>query len=432
MELANPGKKVLFEALNYVPHEGQIRIHNLIDLNEVVSAVAGRRLGKTHLAIHEGIYQALLPGDHAGPPVIYIVSDTYSHSRKIFMPMVNLFENNPILKKFLNQVYRKDQIITLKSGAEIYAKSAETPQSLAGDSVSFAIIDEAGYVSDDAMDVLRPALAARESPRRISIGTPDRADTFFKREADYGTAEVEGYATVYLPSNMNPLVSAAYLERERKQHSDAYFRRMYLAEFSTIDGAPFASMLDKLEIEQGMMEPQPGHSYVAGVDLGQRQDYTCVTIIDTKVKPNRLVYVERWKGLGYDVAGERVASILKKYNNAFAYVDATGVGIAAINDIRRHYGNVQAVTFSLTSKMEMFDRIYTALEKGELLLYNEGVLLNELRNLRAIQRSKGTSYEAPKGLHDDTAMSLFLAGKGLKTKMIIPKGFRLGGYRTAI
>lgn len=427
--MENASKKLLFDALGYKPHSGQLSVHNLIDDYPVVTAIAGRRMGKTYLSIYEGIYQALQAGDNAGPPTVYIVSDTYAHSRKIFLPMLHQFETNKLLSRFLDKAYRKDQIITLKGGAEIYAKSADTPQSLAGDSVSFAVIDEAGYVNDEAMDILRPAFAARKNPRRISVGTPDRNDTFFKREADFGESDSEEYATIYLPSSVNPLVSDSYLEKERKMHSDQYYRRMYLAEFSSIDGAPFGAMVDNLELVEGPRDPVEGHRYVAGVDLADRQDYTVVVIIDVSEKPAKLVFMDRWRGYGYEKTGEKIAELLKRYNNAYAYADRTGVGDAAIGFITRHYGNVQPVVMTMQEKQSEFDIIYSALEKGDLLLYNERVLLNELRNLKAIQRSKGISYEAPKGLHDDAVMALFLAGRGLRKRTALPRRVKIGGFR---
>lgn len=424
MEIFNSQKKFLFDAIDYKPHAGQVAVHNLIDHYPVVTAVAGRRMGKTFLAVYEGVYQAIQPGDAAGPPTVYIVSDTYSHSRKIFLPMAQLFEQHPILKKYLNKVYRKDQIIMLKTGAEIYAKSADTPQSLAGDSVSFAIIDEAGYVNDEAMDILRPAFAARTNPKRLNCGTPDRSDTFFRREFDFGQSESPDYASLVLPSEVNPIVKASgYVEKERKMHSESYFRRMYLAEFSEVDGAPFSRILDDVEVGVPQ-EPAPGRRYIAGVDLADRRDWTVVVIIDITEQPARTVHVSRWNGIGYEATGKRISDILRKYNNAYAFVDKTGVGDAAINFITAHYGNVEPVNMMMGMKQTAFDKLYSALEKKDLVLLDDKTMLSELRNLRAIPRpSGGISYTAPQGLTDDVAMALFLASRGLTFTPQVPENF---------
>jgi phage FluMu gp28-like protein len=426
--IRNESKLLLFESLGYKPHPGQIAIHNLIDEFPVVSAVCGRRTGKTYSAAYEAIYQALQPGDEAGAPVVYIISDTYSHSKKIFNPVMTLFEQHKLLSRFLDKVYRKDQILLLKGGAEIYSKSADTPASLAGDSVSFAVIDEAGFVNDDAIEVLRPAFAARSNPKRLNIGTPDRSDTFFYKEYQLGMADSSIYSSITLPSSSNPLVSSSYLENERSLYSDSYFRKMYLAEFSQVDNAPFSDLVNRIDLLDGPEEPKAGHKYVAGIDLADRNDDTVVTIVDVTNKPYKLVNIFSWRGLGYEVTGVKISALLKKYNYAHGYADRTGVGDAAVSFITREYGNITPIVFSLSAKQTMFDSLYTHLEKRELLLYNNEKLINELRNLRAIQRTKGVSYQAPPGLHDDFAMSLFLATNGFKRQFGIPKNIGLGGY----
>lgn len=420
MEISNVQKKFLFDALEYKPHDGQVKVHNLIDHYPVVSAVAGRRFGKSYMATYEAIYQAIQEGDGAGPPVVYIVSDTYDHAGKIFFPILHLFENHPILKKYLVRAYRKNMQIELKTGAKLYAKSADTPQSLAGDSVSFAIIDEAGYVSDEALDVLRPAFAARENPRRLNVGTPDRNDTFFKREFDIGLSEEPGYASLVLPSHVNPLVSEAYLENERKMHSDNNYERMYLAEFSEVDGAPFSKMLDDVELVKPQ-EPRGARTYVAGVDLAQLQDYTVVVVVDVTEEPFEVVHLSRWNGLTYEVSGKKIADILRRYNYALGYVDSTGVGIAAIDNITRHYGNVEPVSMQLHMQMNAFDQLNAALRDRRLKLLDDRNLLSEFRNLRAITNKRGISYQAPKGLHDDIVKAMFLATRGFSTNAFIPE-----------
>lgn len=432
MVLSNPSKQVFFESLGYKPHEGQIALHNLIDDYQVVTAVCGRRFGKTYASIYEAAYQVMQEGDASGAPVVYIVSDTTDHAGKIFQPLVNLFENNPVLKRFTKSILRKERAIELKNGAKIYAKTAENPSSLAGDNVSFAVIDEAGYVNDEAMRILDPAFAARSNPKRVNVGTPDRNDTFFKREFDLGQDEENAlYASITLPSTSNPLVKVGYLKAQEDSMSSDDYQRFYLAEFSTVDGNPFSGLLEKLEYVETPQDAQPGRTYVAGVDLADRRDFTAVVILDVTNQPARLVRVERWNGIGYEATCLRAAEILRPYR-ARAYVDRTGVGDAVYPMLAKEYGNVSPVVFSMPEKQKLFDAIYSALEKGKLRLYQDKVLMSELRNLQAVQKQRGVSYQAPRGLKDDCVMALFLAGKGLSNRITLPQGFRLGGYMRAV
>ena len=76
----------LWQTLKYSPHEGQQQMHATLDEEGVRRLVClyGRRAGKTHGARFESVYQSLKPGDSFGPPLVYIVSDTYSHAKKLF------------------------------------------------------------------------------------------------------------------------------------------------------------------------------------------------------------------------------------------------------------------------------------------------------------------------------------------------------------
>jgi len=385
----------------------------------------------TTASIYEAIYHLLQGEDiHGKVPFIYIVAPTYVDAEyRIFRPIVKMFNSTPALEVFDAKDKVRERMLYLPNGAELWCKSADNPSSLAGDNVSFAVIEEAGFIDDEAIEILRPSFAARKTEKRLNIGTPDRADTFFRKEFDLGISGEMGFSSINLPSDTNPNVSKDYLEKQRKLEGDTKYRKYYLAEFIDLDSNPFSGLLTDEVIDGEEQEPIPGHRYVAGVDLGQRHDYTVVVVVDVTDNPARVVKVERWNGLGYPVTGKKVADILKSYR-AYAYVDETGVGIAAINDIRRHYGSLEGVNFSLQSKEIMFDDIYTGLETKSLRLYNNDVLIRELRNLRAIQRSKGVSYEAPSGQNDDTVMALFLAGKGLKRTVTLPRALSgIAGHR---
>lgn len=429
--MLNSGREALFKALKYVPHDGQMQAHALMEDKRFVTVVCGRRFGKTKLATYEVIYQALQADDQSGAPVCYVISDTYQHAGKIFNELTRIFQRE--LKPFLENIQRKDRVIELKSGAQIYAKSADSPASLAGDGVTFAVVDESGFVDDYAIEVLLPSLIDRKG-KLLAIGTPDRSDTWFKRHFDLGLGDQEDYGSLQLPTSSNTSISflAEEIEKERARMNEEAFRKYYLAEFLDLDENPLARFLHFAEIHKQPQGAMHGRRYVAGVDLADRSDYTYVLIVDVTETPYRIVKTERWRGTGYEATGKRIAELLRRYNNAVAYVDRTGVGDAAMPHITRHYGNIYPVVFTQKEKMNMFDTVSTYLERKELELLDANNLIEEMRVLRATQTARGITYAAPPGQKDDGVMALFLAGKGFKTDYFIPKGLGLGGFRAAI
>lgn len=433
MDISNDGKLRLFSASNYQPHEGQTKAHNLIDAYRYVTLVCGRRFGKTKMAVAEAAYRALLPDDFFGPPTVYVISDTYDHASKLFNPLATLFYRH--LRPFLaskDGIKKKERIITLKSGATIQAKSADNPSSLAGDGITFAVLDESGFISDYALEILLPALIDRKG-KLLAIGTPDRSDTWFKEFFDLGLSEdAEDYASLQLPTSANPHIDPEEIENERKRRGEDNFRKYFLGEFLDLAENPLSSLIADATIHREEFPPEEGHKYVAGVDLADRTDYTAVVIVDVTSKPYRVAKVERWQGIGYKATGARVAGLLKAYNEARGYVDRTGVGDAAIPFITQHYGNIVPVVFTQSEKQSMFDTISTFLEKGDLELLDRNHLIQEMRVLRAMQTKRGVSYAAPNGQHDDGVMALFLAGKGFDQTFYIPKRANLSGFRLPI
>ena len=430
MDLFNAGKIILFETVHYTPHEGQVRMHNFVDHYRYTTVVCGRRFGKTISAYHEAAFQALQPNDASGPPIVYLVSSSYDHATKLFNPLATMFERK--LKPFKAKTYRKDRIIELKTGALIKTKSADNPSSLAGDGVTFAILDESGFITDYAVEILLPALVDRKG-KMLAIGTPDRSDTWFKRFFDIGLSEdATNYVSLQLPTETNPRINPEELADRRREQGEENYRKYFLAEFLDLAENPFSTLLANTEIIKYESPPQEGHTYVAGIDLADRTDFTAVVVVDVTEKPYKVVKVERWHGIGYEATGARIAGILKAYNSAQGYVDRTGVGDAAIPFITKHYGNIFPIVFTQPEKQSMFDTISTHLEKKELQLLDKNNLLQELRVLRASQTKRGVSYQAPNGQHDDTVMALFLAGKGFERQIYIPRRANLSGFRLPI
>lgn len=407
-EPLSEGREALFRHIGYEPHNGQRRIHSLVDSHRFTTVVAGRRTGKSFSAAAESAYQLLQAGDKFGTPTVYLVSDTHAHTTKVFHQVSAKLQRH--FPKLIEQVYQKDRIINLTNGAQLFSRSAENPASLAGDGVSFAVIDEASFVDNYAVEVLMPSLLERKG-KVLAIGTPDRHN-WFKDWFDLGLIG-EDYASLQLATSSNPHIDPAEIEKERKRRSTEFFARYYLAEWVDAAETPLAALISSAVVHKEPAPPDQYRRYVAGVDLADRIDFTAVVVVDITQKPFRVVDVQRWQGVGYEATGKRIAEVLRSYN-AQGYVDRTGVGDAAIRYITQHYGNVVPVVFTLREKMGMFDTVAAHLERQELELLDANHLVEELRILRATEVSKGVSYAAPDGAHDDVAMALFLASKGFQ------------------
>ena len=117
--------------------------------------VAGRRFGKTHLAIRELCYYARLPEQE-----VWYVAPTYKQAKMIvWRKLKNKLQD----LKWVKKANESELTILLKNGSTIALKGADNEDSLRGVGLDYLIMDEFADIDPEAFfEVLRPTLADRE------------------------------------------------------------------------------------------------------------------------------------------------------------------------------------------------------------------------------------------------------------------------------
>jgi len=132
--------------------------------------VAGRRFGKTYLALVELIQAASVRGH-----LVWYVGPTYKQAKRIAWEALKQMTRSYWAAK----PNETDLRIELKWGGTICVKGAENYDSLRGDGLDFVVLDEFASMNPEAWtEVLRPALADREGGA-LFIGTPRGHNHFF-------------------------------------------------------------------------------------------------------------------------------------------------------------------------------------------------------------------------------------------------------------
>jgi len=117
-----------------------------------ITVVAGRRSGKTYLAIRMIAYHARVPNQN-----IFYITASYRQAKLIAW---KLLKEKMLDLRWVQKINESELTIILKNGTTISLKGAENYASLRGISLSYCVIDEAALVDPDAWyEVLRPALA---------------------------------------------------------------------------------------------------------------------------------------------------------------------------------------------------------------------------------------------------------------------------------
>jgi PBSX family phage terminase large subunit len=126
--------------------------------------IAGRRWGKTTLAIREMCKIAREPGKD-----VYYISPTYRMSRTIIFKRL---KEKLLDLRWVKKINETNLEFLLKNGSTISLKGADNPDSLRGVSLSAAIFDEFAFMDSETWDlVIRPALADQQGSA-LFITTP--------------------------------------------------------------------------------------------------------------------------------------------------------------------------------------------------------------------------------------------------------------------
>ena len=298
-------------------------------------------------------------------------------------------------------------------GGIIYVRSTTHPDIIRGRQYDFVHVLEAAYIKDyDWQHVIRGTMIAKQAPAVIE-GTPYSATwggwyhTLCQRGDDPRDTEVEIFHST--PAQA-PHLAAEEIETLRTSLPGRVFRQEILAEWLPGGGIVF----EHIPIEDYELA-KPSGGCVMGVDVAKIEDYTVLTVLDSK---GRVCYFHRMNKMEYPKQVEFIAHWAKKFKAA-VYLDATGVGQAILDMLNECYDNVIPITFTRESKRQLVENLVLAFEKQEIIIPAcLETLVQELRGYAVKVRSTGLQYGAPPGLHDDCVMSLALAawGSGQETR----------------
>ena len=234
------------------------------------------------------------------------------------------------LKRALpRRLYRANETqksISLGNGAVIAFKSADKPDSLYGEDVHAAVIDEASRVKAEAFYAVRSTLTATSGPLRIIGNVKGRKNWFYAmaRRAEAGAPGMAFHRIVAADAVAAGIVKVAEIADAEQQLPAAVFRELFLAEASDDRSNPFGLSAIR-DCVAPLSDAAPLHW---GWDLAKSVDWTVGIALDAAGAVCRF---ERFQ-LPW---AETKARILEATESCPALVDSTGVGDAVVEDLQR-------------------------------------------------------------------------------------------------
>ena len=351
--------------------------------------------------------------------------------------------------------------LMLPNGSRIVGLPSTEERIRGFSSVSLMVIDEASRVDDRLYHAVRPMLAVGGRQGKggdlYLMSTPNGKTGFFHDIWSKGGPE---WRRIRVPATDCTRISPQFLAEERRANSDRFFRQEYLCDFLDRDDGAFRD--DWIEdavrsdvpplgrpdpVVPGWAVDESSRRFFVGLDLGQRQDFTAIAVIErhsfvsadvdagTRGRNERVRYRCRMLrrlplGMGYVEVVEKVKVLMQSkelLDRATLVVDASGVGSPVVEMLRKTAncpldpvtitGGQQLKIDTYGYKMprrELMSQLALMLEKRELeISLHAGDIehvRNELRNLRIRFGNKGQENIDPEkeSVHDDLVIAMAL------------------------
>jgi len=289
--------------------------------------------------------------------------------------------------------------IQLLNGSMIWFKGGDKPDSLYGEDVYAAVIDEATRCKEEVWYAIRTTLTHTRGPIRIIGNVKGRKNWAYRlaRKAESGT---EGWK--YSKVTATDAIAAGILADEEVQQAKQdlpieVFNELYMAEPSDDQGNPFG--ITAIYDCVGELSTKP--PVVWGWDLAKSVDWTWGIALDEDGNVCRSERFQRpWEST--------LEAIVNITQGLRSLVDSTGVGDAIVEFLAKSGSNFEGFKFTSSSKQQLMERLAVAIQQRQVVI-PEGQLLNELLSFEYVYTRTGAQYSAPSGLHDDGVCALALA-----------------------
>ena len=409
----------VFSLIDFEPHEGQQKIIDKVQSRHIsfTTIACGRRTGKSLVVAGIAVSRLLLPNAK-----IVLMSKTFSNASNLYKEVFKFIKRVNIKMKSTNKT---NLSFELENGSTFTSISERNVDSVLGSAISTIIVDEAAVMNQESLEnaieqLLSPALASygvREDGTQygeiILLSSPRKARGYFYNQFKKGRRGIEGYASVQLPTSVNPYIPRIFLKRKEKELPPAIFNTEYLGLFddSSGDNVFYAFKYDKCTFNKDKVHLQlvAESTVVIGLDYGYSDSSSQVYVYVEPLTGKYYVLSEYMKNkLGL---GEHVVQFKKnedKYpcKRKLRYADPSAALVTATMASSFNY----FAQPGLNNIRESIDCINTLFHQGKLVIDEECFLLIdtvEQLEWKETEGSKDPFKPLPKYLgHGDLVASL--------------------------
>lgn len=218
--------------------------------------VAGRRFGKTHLAIRELARFARFPNQ-----TVWYLTNSRQQAKSLVW---NKLKTRLRQLNWIKNTNESELTITLVNGSTISLKSAEQGDNLRGASLSFIVMDEFCDIAEEVWtQICRPALSDQKG-HAMFIGTP-KAGAQWCRDLYDNYLTKPNWQSFSYTTEQGGFVDEEELEQARRDLSPKVYAQEYLASWVNLSNLVFEDFGDH-NVEE-VRRPGDHEPLIVGLDF---------------------------------------------------------------------------------------------------------------------------------------------------------------------
>lgn len=310
-------------SLEFNPHAAQQEIAASALTHKRLVIRAGRRFGKSALALNYVLGQAL-----ANPGRYWIIAPEYTQAKSIYWrDLVNEYVPKELcIKKNDNELILEIMTLTPGKTSIIEFKGSDREDKLRGAGLKGVVLDEYAFQKEHVWDKIVSPMLIQTGGWAIFITTPNGVANHFKKFWDHAVQlEADGdpdWATFHFTSYDNPTIKPEDLDKEKARLTEEFFQQEYMADFAKFVGLIYTAFDDKVHVQD--FEVNEDWTFYRSIDFGAT-DPNAVSFIGVDKDGVAYIFDELYIG---DIRTSEFAELIKQ-KSAHRYFVATYADSAA-------------------------------------------------------------------------------------------------------
>jgi hypothetical protein len=407
-----------------------------INDNRRVIVKAGRQVGKTTMVVGYILWYILFNEDK----FVAILANKAPTAREILNRIKIAYESLPLWLQQGVRTWNKGDI-ELENNCRVMATSTAS-SAIRGYSISLLYLDEFAFVpsniADEFFTSVYPTISSGTQSKILISSTPNGMNHYYRMWTEAVEGQ-NGFKHIEANWRQVPGRDQAWADEQRRVLGEEKFSQEMECEFMGSAGTLLSvAALKSLAFVKPMhlsengikiyQPPIPNHNYMIVVDTsrGKGLDFSAFSVIDTTTMPYRQVCTYKDNNISPLV----YPSILKRmgdyYNSAYILVEINDNGQQVVDSLFDDYeyenilstvdlkGKI-AITWGYGSKPQRGVRTTKSVKRlgcsiMKNLIENNKLIIEDFDTISELSTfiSKGGSFEADDGSHDDLVMTLVL------------------------